>query len=597
MTAKTVWLASYPKSGNTWVRAVVTGLTTHEHLFAVNNLGSGAQPNFVSASLPVWGLDSRWLTYDENDQVRASLITQWGTFDEAETPAGAPERQVSVRKTHEVFRPGAPGREPFPVEATRAAIVVVRDPRDVACSYAPFFGVSIDAAIDAIGTRAEFGKGRPAHCQTDQPWGSWSSHALSWLDESVPFPVHLVKYEDLKADVVAALEPVFEASGMDVTHEQLMAAVELARFERLRSSEQQVGFRETSPKTTAFFRTGRSGGWLEELTTEQVAAIEADHAEVMQLLGYELTTDAVSRAALFEVRESVRRTKSRAWTQLPEHLGLVVHEGEIPEDIPGTERPRKWIQANERVAAVRFTGGAGVMVEDGRNVTVHWAPGPEDADLDPSWLVQGWAVTLASLQRGNLSLHAATVRIGDEIVAIAGRRGAGKSTTAMGLRARGHQLLIDDVTLIEFREDGSAWTTPYARNVHLLPDSAKAVGIDFDALPLLAGGREKVAFRPEEPDVESLRIDRVVVLSPRDDAEGVKLVEVRGADRVMALTHHVSRDGIAPIVLGQKRYFASLARLANAAPVQMVIRGGGDWSLDAVLDAIEAGAVREPASA
>lgn len=82
--------------------------------------------------------------------------------------------------------------------------------------------------------------------------------------------------------------------------------------------------------------------------------------------------------------------------------------------------------------------------------------------------MQGWGVTLANMQRVNLSLHAATVQIGDQTVAIAGRRGAGKSTTSMALRARGHQLLVDDVTLIEFR-DGAAWTTPFARNVHLLP--------------------------------------------------------------------------------------------------------------------------------
>ena len=50
MTPRTVWLASFPKSGNTWLRAIIAGLTTHEHLFAVNQLGSGAQPNYVTGS-------------------------------------------------------------------------------------------------------------------------------------------------------------------------------------------------------------------------------------------------------------------------------------------------------------------------------------------------------------------------------------------------------------------------------------------------------------------------------------------------------------------------------------------------------------------
>ena len=72
MTPRTVWLASYPKSGNTWVRAVVTALATHPHLFQVNQLSSGAQPFSLAGSLPRLGLDSRWLDFDENDRASRS---------------------------------------------------------------------------------------------------------------------------------------------------------------------------------------------------------------------------------------------------------------------------------------------------------------------------------------------------------------------------------------------------------------------------------------------------------------------------------------------------------------------------------------------
>ena len=52
-----MWLASYPKSGNTWMRAIVTALGTHRHLFGVNQLGSGAQPNHVGGVQGVYGID------------------------------------------------------------------------------------------------------------------------------------------------------------------------------------------------------------------------------------------------------------------------------------------------------------------------------------------------------------------------------------------------------------------------------------------------------------------------------------------------------------------------------------------------------------
>ena len=176
---------------------------------------------------------------------------------------------------------GTPGPGAVPRRCHARHHPVVRDPRDVACSFAPFFGVELDDAIDSMGSGTETGTGQPVHGVTAQPWGSWSDHARSWLGPDVPFPVHLVRYEDLRHDAVATLEPVFAAIGLECTREQLAAAVEEARFERLRESETKSGFREVSPNTRTFFREGRAGGWRDTLSDAQVAAIEADHGDVM----------------------------------------------------------------------------------------------------------------------------------------------------------------------------------------------------------------------------------------------------------------------------------------------------------------------------
>jgi hypothetical protein len=66
------------------------------------------------------------------------------------------------------------------------------------------------------------------------------------------------------------------------------------------------------------------------------------------------------------------------------------------------------------------------------------------------------------------------------------------------------------------------------------------------------------------------------------------LAEVRGAQRVGVLAEHTDRDGIAPMILGQQKYFEQLARLANSVPVYLVSRPGDGWSLDDVVDEIEA---------
>ena len=556
---RTVWLASYPKSGNTWVRAIVTALGTHPQLFGVDHLTSGAQPHHVGAALTAYGLDPRWLSEDENDRLRAALALRVGAADDV---AALP----ILRKTHESYRAGEQGREPFPTDATRAAILVVRDPRDVACSAAAFFGITTDEAIAAM--RTEGGEQQPnaARAQTAQPWSTWSGHARSWLAADVPFPVELVRYEDLQVDAVATLFPVLQSIGMECSEAELAQAVERTRFDRLQDSEAERGFRGTHPRTQQFFRRGVEGGWRDELTAEQAAAIQADHGEVMTRLGYLPAVDADE------------------WLRLPASLGLRVQEGQIPDALPGADWPRPWIQVTPTSALLRFRGRAGLLVENGTDVVVDRGRGGAD---EVGWMVQGWAVTLAMLQRGMLSLHASTVRIDEHVVAVAGSRGAGKSTTSMGLLGRGHRLLCDDVTVVEFR-DGGAWTTPYWRNVHLLEDSATAVGVDFASLPPLGRGRVKAAFRPEDPQEKEQRIDRIVVLSIDDEAESVSRSRPSGAARMSALLEHTVRDGIAPLVLGQERYFAQVAQLADIVPISVVTRPRDSWTLDAVLDAIEA---------
>lgn len=275
------------------------------------------------------------------------------------------------------------------------------------------------------------------------------------------------------------------------------------------------------------------------------------------------------------------------WARLPDHLGLSVQAGQVPSELSGARRPLPWAQVSDTAAMLRFRHDGRLLVERGERVTIDWA-GADALGGDPRWILQGWAVTLAWLQRGHLSVHAATARIGDAVVALAGHRGAGKSTTTMGLQSRGHTVLVDDVALVETR-GGTAWTTPYARNVHLLPDSARALGLDYDALPRLAGGRDKVAVTTASAEMQTRRLDMVVVLDVDDDplSDAPRLERVRGAQCLRLLAPHTARDGLAPEILGRQRYFELLAELADTVPVYSLRRPQHPWSLPAVLDLVE----------
>lgn len=576
-----VWLASFPKSGNTWIRAILSAVDRGEQLFNISVLGSGAQPFSLAGSLDMLGLDARWLTRAEAECTRTSLLRL--------TPPGG----WHVRKTHEVFRarpedwPDAAGDapEPFPTSITRAVIHVVRDPRDVVPSFAHHFGISVADAVEAIGTTREQ-RADPARLIGEQPWGTWTTHTQSWMRDDIPFPVHRISYEDLHADPVSTLLPVLGSIGVEVDEDRLMSALARVRLDRLQDDEERQGFRETHARSERFFRRGRAGGWRDELPADLVRAIEADHGPTMRRLGYELVSDEDERHATVQAREAARRHAGTRWDRLPVHLGLVVEAGDVPASLEGAVHPNRYTQVVPGRALVTLTGGNRVLVSDGARARVHVPADTRDTG-DSGWLAQGWAVAIAMMQRGHLTVHGSAVEIGGRAVCIAGHSGAGKSSSVLGLRSRGHRLLVDDVSIIDVDEGGSPAVIPYLRGVHLTRQAAQRLGIDFGSLPHLSSGRGKATFFAEDPGSTPVPLALLVVIAPDRGSDRVDSTPIVGAARIAALSTHASREMVAPAILGQQRYFDLLTRLADVVPVVCIRRPVGRWSMDAVLDRIE----------
>jgi hypothetical protein len=301
---RTVWLASYPKSGNTWLRMLIANLSaTDGKPVDINDLPE--RSGIASARGPfdyLTLMDSGLLTHDEIDCLRPRVYeelacgAQDDEYDEAqEVP---PARFVKVHDAYTL----TPRGEPLLAGArgADAAIVIVRDPRDVAPSLANHNHSSIDEAIAFMADKNAAFCAKPGrqHNQFRQQLPGWSGHVASWLDQ-VDIPVLLVHYEDLQADAAGTLSRVLTFAGRPATAEEIERAAAFADFAELRQQEQDKGFRE-GPRPWVggnFFRRGEAGAWRDELSTEQVARIEAQHAPVMRRLGYELATaGALARA-------------------------------------------------------------------------------------------------------------------------------------------------------------------------------------------------------------------------------------------------------------------------------------------------------------
>ena len=280
MTPRTVWLASYPKSGNTWMRALLRALMRQEETddpLDINDLRGGP----IAASRHQIESCTGFPASDLAPRELAALRPLCDAALDAELT------EVRFRKIHDAVttRGGQPLVRP---ESTRAAVYVIRDPRDVAVSYAHFMdrppGWAVDALADPSGTLGA--RAVAIGAQLPQWLGTWSDHVLGWT-RAVGFPVVVVRYEDLLDGAGRELARAASVAGVPAPPERVAAAVEAARFEALQRQEDEVGFVERPLKGTRFFRSGRAGGWREELPAALAARVERDHGAVMEMFGYE----------------------------------------------------------------------------------------------------------------------------------------------------------------------------------------------------------------------------------------------------------------------------------------------------------------------
>jgi len=273
------WLASYPKSGNTWLRLMLSSLQARGAPVDINALGTAGGVVTHAEMDELLGIESSELTSAEIADALPALHAALAASSDA---------SPILRKLHDRFWRTSAGRSPFVPHLSLGAVYLLRDPRDIALSYAHHRGCTIDEVTalmaDESATLAAAERGMKE--QLPQPLGSWSSHVVSWLDQD-EIPVLAIRYEDLRRDPARHLAAVAAHLAMACEEHALEGAVAATRFEILRAQEEARGFAERRPGATGpFFREGRAGGWRDRLTRDQADRIVAIHGPVMARFGY-----------------------------------------------------------------------------------------------------------------------------------------------------------------------------------------------------------------------------------------------------------------------------------------------------------------------
>lgn len=276
---KIIWLASYPKSGNTWTRILLSNLLSHQgdawnkRIELAGSISSN-RPRFDN----ITGLPSSDMTADEIDIVRPEVYRSL---------AKESTDQLYI-KVHDSYHRNVNNLPIFPADVSVGAILLVRDPRDVAVSYSYHSGrEEFDKTVSRLNESKHYLAGDSKN-QLRQILGSWSQHYLSWTQQDA-ITVLVVRYEDMLKDTVAALQSMAQFLGLPQADDdaKIADAVERASFDKLQAKEARDGFSEKPEKAKKFFRSGRSGEGKEKLAAELQEAIIKHHGDTMRVLGYD----------------------------------------------------------------------------------------------------------------------------------------------------------------------------------------------------------------------------------------------------------------------------------------------------------------------
>ena len=258
-----IWITSYPKSGNTWVRAII-----YAGLIGKVDLNDFAKVVPAFNAMGMTGSNVRDAgNIDEQ-------VLHWDAAQKLASGHASPKAQFF--KTHNAA--ATVNDVEFPSrDYTARAVYIVRDPRDVALSFSRHYDCDIN---ETIGTMLD-----DSFCSFDahqsEFLSSWRNHMVSWNAKA--FPVLFLRYEDLLKDPTSQIGRLFKFLGI---RSKLPARelVEITAFEKLKAKEQQQGFVE-SVKGRQFFWRGESGLGKSFIGAD-FKKLEADCSDIMKRFGY-----------------------------------------------------------------------------------------------------------------------------------------------------------------------------------------------------------------------------------------------------------------------------------------------------------------------
>ena len=277
-----IWIASFPKSGNTWVRSMIssliytdTGVFNFEIIKKIQQFPNKKHfENLTEEYQNIHELKKFWITAQDKINL---------------------DKKIKFFKTHHINC--KIGENSFTNDNnTLGTIYIVRDPRSLVESFSNFYNKDKSLAIHNITSKgfvsgASYIKNKQNNVFTII--GSWNDHYNSWSKTSAN--LLLIKYEDLLSDPFKELNRIiiFLKKFMTFMYDdyKIQNIISSTSFERMQKMENDEGFfempfKESDQDKVKFFNKGRKNDWRKYLDKNESDIIENKFEKEMKELGY-----------------------------------------------------------------------------------------------------------------------------------------------------------------------------------------------------------------------------------------------------------------------------------------------------------------------
>ena len=274
-----IWIASYPKSGNTWVRSLLSAyLYSNDGIFNFDLLKKITQfPSkqyfkyFLKDFKDIKKVSDYWIAAQD----RINLFNDKPIFLKTHSALCTLENNSFTNKNN-----------------TKAVIYVVRDPRNLITSLSHHYSMSMEKTYIFIINKqqmtmvSEWGKDDFGIASV---LGNWSTHYKSW--KNIKFaPTLVVKYEDLLNNTNNTFKSIlnFLSRLMDIKidEKKIINTVNSCSFEKLVEKEKNEGFDEAVSSKKKFFYLGKKNNWQNLLNPEMEQKTREAFQKEMKELGY-----------------------------------------------------------------------------------------------------------------------------------------------------------------------------------------------------------------------------------------------------------------------------------------------------------------------